>query len=131
MAAGGFAQGAAELRVIAREFRAAGPKAERLAATAVIKTLADIEGDAKNIVAVDTGYLKNSISREITADTFAGAGGQFGGEVGPTAFYGEFVEYGTSRMEPQPFMGPAFERRVPAFMAAMGKIPSLAFKRGV
>jgi HK97 gp10 family phage protein len=124
MAAGGFAQGAAELRVIAREFRAAGPKAERLAATAVIKTLADIEGDAKNIVAVDTGYLKNSISREITADTFAGA-------VGPTAFYGEFVEYGTSRMEPQPFMGPAFERRVPAFMAAMGKIPSLAFKRGV
>jgi HK97 gp10 family phage protein len=127
----GFADGAAAMGRVARDLRAAGPKAEALAAKAVIKTLTDIEADAKTIVAVDTGFLRNSITREITADTFAGAGGAFGGEVGPTASYGAFVEYGTSRQRPQPYMGPAFSRRVPAFMAAMGQIPNVAFKKGV
>lgn len=126
----GFAEGAKALRATARDLAAAGPKAEALAAAVVIKSLADIEGDAKNIVPVDTGNLKNSIGRDITADTFAGSGGAFGGEVGPTASYGAYVEYGTSRMAPQPYMGPAFTRRVPGFLAAMAKIPSRAFKGG-
>jgi HK97 gp10 family phage protein len=34
-------------------------------------------------------------------------------EIGPdqqgTGFYGHFLEFGTSKMSPQPFMGPAFE----------------------
>jgi HK97 gp10 family phage protein len=125
-----YAQAAAQLRAIAREQRAAGPRAEALAAKVVLKSLADIEADAKQLAPVDTGNLRNSISREITSDTFAGAGGEFGGQVGPTASYGAYVEYGTSRMRPQPYMGPAFTRRVPAFLAAMGKIPDLAMRRG-
>jgi hypothetical protein len=35
------------------------------------------------------------------------------GEVGPTVDYGMFVEAGTSRMGPQPYMRPAFDRRAP------------------
>lgn len=124
----GFAAGARELRKISRSIAAAGPKAEALTAAVVIKSLTDIEARAKRIVAVDTGYLRSSISREITADTFAGSGGEFGGEVGPTALYGAFVEYGTSKMAPQPYMGPAFTAVVPGFVAAMEQIPARAFK---
>lgn len=125
----GFAQGSKGMAAVARDLAAAGPRAEALAAKVVMKSLADIEADAKALAPVDTGYLRSSISREVTADTFRGSGGAFGGEVGPTANYGAYVEYGTSRMRPQPYMGPAFTRRVPAFLAAMAKIPSLAFKR--
>lgn len=124
----GFAEAAKELRSVARTLEAAGPKTEALAAAVVIKSLTDIETDAKRIVAVDTGFLKNSISREITADTFRGSGGAFGGVVGPTASYGEYVEKGTSRMAPEPYMGPAFERRAPLFVAAMEQIPGKVFK---
>jgi HK97 gp10 family phage protein len=123
----GFADGARQLTRIGRDLAAAGPKAEALAAAVVQKSLADIEADAKAIVPVDTGNLRASISREITADTFRGAGGQFGGVVGPTAEYGAYVEYGTSRMAPQPYMGPAFSRRAPQFVKAMEQIPGKAF----
>lgn len=124
----GFADGAKQMLTVARQLEAAGPKAERLAAAVVIKTLTDIEGDAKALVRVDTGFLRSSIGREITANTFAGTGGEFGGEVGPTASYGAFQEYGTSKMPPHSYMGPAFTRRVPGFIAAMEQIPGKAFK---
>lgn len=125
---GDFAAAAKEMRGIARTLAAAGPRAEALAAAVVIKSLTDIEADAKALCPVDTGFLKSSISREITADTFAGSGGAFGGEVGPTASYGAYVEYGTSRMGPEPYMGPAFDRRHPGFVAAMEAIPGKVFK---
>lgn len=124
----GFAEAAKTMRSVARTLATAGPRAEALAAAVVIKSLTDIEADAKRLCPVDTGFLKNSISREITADTFRGSGGAFGGQVGPTASYGAFVEYGTSRMGPEPYMGPAFERRAPGFVAAMEQIPDKVFK---
>lgn len=123
-----FATAAKQLRVIGRSIAAAGPAAERLVAAAVIKTATDIEADAKRLVPVDTGYLRSSISREISASTFAGAGSEFRAEVGPTANYGAYVEYGTSRMGPQPYMGPAFDRRAPGFVAAVEQIPALTLK---
>lgn len=124
----GFAEAAKELRGISRQLAAAGPKAEALTAAVVVKSLIGIESDGKRFCPVDTGFLKNSISREITADTFRGSGGAFGGEVGPTAHYGAYVEYGTSRMGPEPYMGPAFDRWAPQFVAAMEQIPGKVFK---
>ena len=44
-------------------------------------------------------------------------------EIGPFAFYGHFVEFGTDKMGPRPFMGPAadeFETRFPAAMEKLG-----------
>lgn len=110
------------MRRVAAQLKTAGPRAEAKVAAATIKTLTDIETDGKALVAVDTGYLRSTISREITADTFSGRGGEFGGEVGPTAAYGEFVEDGTSRMSPQPYMRPAGDRRIPGFLLAVEKI---------
>lgn len=84
---------------------------------AVKKTCADTKADAQSIVAVDTGNLKSSITYE-TSQTKTGASGL----VGPTADYGMFVEAGTSRMPPQPYMRPAFDRRAPQLEEIMAQL---------
>ena len=43
-------------------------------------------------------------------------------EIGPTASYGVYVEYGTRRMSPQPYMGPALEANAPMFEKAIGDL---------
>lgn len=120
----GFAEGARNMRKVARDLETAPARAQALVSAIVVKTLADIEADAKTLVPVRTGNLRNSISRELTGDTFAGSGSTFGGEVGPTANYGRFVEFGTSRMRPRPYLLPALARREPGFLAAIKAVPS-------
>lgn len=51
---------------------------------------------------VDTGNLRNSIRFGLT--------GEASGEVAVGAEYAEFLEFGTSRMAPRPFMTPAVDR---------------------
>ena len=98
------------LRSLATDLGKASAKAVPLASKAVRKTDADIEADGKAFAPVDTGNLRGSIS----TDT-----GVLSAEVGPTAEYGLYVEAGTSRMAPQPYMGPAADRREPEFAKAM------------
>lgn len=93
----------------------------------------DVQADAQTGAPVDTGNLKNSISTDITDDGL-------GFEVGPTAEYGDYVEQGTHGPYPienafgwgitvmhpgepaQPYMGPAFDRRMEAGVAAFGEL---------
>jgi HK97 gp10 family phage protein len=93
-----------------------GPRAQ----VVVRKSLIDGVRIAKSIVAVDTGNLKNTIGhsdlRTVTQS------GTIGGEFGPTAEYGPFVEHGTSRMAPQPFMGPAADQIAGPFEQAMAQL---------
>lgn len=89
------------------------------ASAAFRKTIHDIERDAKTAAPVDTGALKNSISSEITGD---GRSGTMAGEVGPTVDYGLWQEIGTSRMPPQPYLAPAFDRRIDPFTRAIAQI---------
>lgn len=81
------------------------------------KTLADIVTDAQQLVPVDTGYLRGSISWDSEQDP-DGAHGQ----AGPTATYGRYVEEGTSRMPGRPYMEPAFRRREPLMEAALRQL---------
>jgi HK97 gp10 family phage protein len=83
------------------------------AQTALDVTLARIERDAKAFVPVDTGNLRASISRTV---------GHLWGEVGPTAAYGAFVEFGTSRQGPAAYMGPAFDRNAYRLELALAQI---------
>lgn len=58
---------------------------------------------------VQTGNLRASISSaQLNADTFV---------VGPTksAAYGKYLEFGTGRMNPRPFMFPALLKVIPKF----------------
>lgn len=85
-------------------------------ASAVVRKVAfDTEADAKVLAPVDTGNLRNSITTAVTGDGLTAA-------VVATASYAPFVELGTSRMAPQPFMGPATDRNAPKFREAMAQL---------
>lgn len=84
-------------------------------ALVVRKAAFDVERIAKTLAPVDTGFLKNSIHTEIVANNWR----VYAADVIADAHYAGFVEYGTSRMAPQPYMGPALDRVAPGFEAAL------------
>lgn len=84
----------------------------------VRKSAFDIERIAKTLAPVDTGFLKNSIHTVIQTNNFR----VYSAEVIADANYASYVEYGTSRMAPQPYMQPALDRVSPGFIAAMTAI---------
>ncbi|PZR55226.1 hypothetical protein DNL40_02325 [Xylanimonas oleitrophica] len=105
------------IRRMSTDLRQAGQKAGPIVELVVRKATLDVERDAKTGVPVDTGNLRATISSDVQATA-----GSVSGEVGPTANYGLFVELGTSKMAPQPYMGPALDRNAPAFEQAMAQI---------
>lgn len=102
-----------QLRSFSATLASAGPRAERLAPLVVQKTAVDIEGLAKVLCPVDTGFLKSSIGHEVNG---------LSAEIGPTAEYGIYVELGTARAAAQPFLGPATDKYEPVFQEAMAKL---------
>lgn len=86
---------------------------------AVAKVAHDIEATAKVLAPVDTGNLMGSISATVVG---------LSAEIGPTAYYGGYVEEGTSdeegnaRTAPQPYMAPAAEQHFPNLEKALGAI---------
>lgn len=65
---------------------------------------------AKELAPYRTGDLQRSISYGRVSNGY---------QVGPTAFYGRFVELGTARLPPQPYLIPAAEEIEPRFIDAM------------
>jgi len=84
------------------------------------KTGADIQRDARALAPLgETGDLRRSITTSVVGD------GRFGAiavEVGPTVDYAHFVEDGTSRQAPQPFMAPAAAKHVPTLITKVDGI---------
>jgi HK97 gp10 family phage protein len=115
-----MADGAEALRKLSADIARAAATTGLRAQAVVRKTAYDIEGTAKNLVPVDTGNLKGSIGHSDARSV--GRSGTLAIEIGPTANYGAFVEMGTSRMAPQPFMGPAADTHAPAFEQAMQQL---------
>lgn len=101
---------------MAADLKRAGKDIRKKASVAVRKAAYDIKGSAQNRAPVDTGKLKGSIT------TSAMKPGTLSVEIGPTANYGLWVETGTSRMGPQPYMGPAADKHEPAFNEAMAQL---------
>lgn len=110
-----------ELSALAATLRASGPRVGTRVSQAVRKSALDVERGAKMLAPVDTGNLRNSISTTITG---SGSAASISADIGPTANYGAYLEYGTSRMRPQPYMGPALDRVEPGFVAAIEQLAS-------
>lgn len=102
-----------ELRDLAGDLKKGAAKVEELAPRVVAKSAHDIEADGKIFAPVLTGTLESSITSEVNG---------LSAEIGPHTDYEQFVEYGTSKMDAQPYMGPAAEKNTPAFVEAMGKV---------
>jgi HK97 gp10 family phage protein len=95
--------GAHELAVeLAAAAATVGPKAEALAA----KTRTDIKNTAVERVAVGEGILRDSIR-------------ETGDGVEATADHARFVEDGTYKDAPQPFMGPALDEHEEPFVTGL------------
>ncbi len=92
-------------------------KAERVeaqAADVVRRSAADLQARAKRNAPVDTGRLRASITTSRL--------GPLEAEIGPEASHGVWVEGGTSRMSPQPFLYPAADAVEPTFAAALQRL---------
>ncbi|MEJ7901849.1 MAG: HK97-gp10 family putative phage morphogenesis protein [Thermomicrobiales bacterium] len=77
------------------------------------RTALDIEAREKGYAAVDTG--------EMRAGIYSVHGG-LSATVSAPVEHSLYVEYGTSRMAPQPFIRPAVEAGAPAFQAAVAEL---------
>lgn len=84
-----------------------GEQLHKKLAVIVAETALAIESDAKLLCPVDTGFLRNSIQYRPVADLEA--------EVVVGAEYGAYVEYGTYRTRPQPYLNPAFHAQIRRF----------------
>lgn len=102
-----------QLQALGRTLDHKADQVKTLAEKVVAKAALDVEAGAKNMAAVDTGNMRNSIGAEIDGLTAV---------IGPSAPYGVYVEFGTSRMAAQPFMIPSFDEVVPSFTAAIKAI---------
>jgi HK97 gp10 family phage protein len=87
----------------------------RAAASRIVTATArKLEGRAKVLAPVDTGFLRNSIQALKTGDLSA--------VVFVGAEYGVYVEFGTRRMRAQPFFTPAADEARRYFEAEMRKL---------
>lgn len=89
-------------------------------AKVVRKSAADVEAHAKARTPVDTGYLRSSIGSDHGRD-----GNLTYSDIGPTANYGSYVEFGTHRAGPQPYMMPAADKVAPSFVAGVEAVMKL------
>lgn len=99
-----------EVLALAATLSSSGERALKRARLVVIKSTAEVKRGGMMRAPVDTGNLRSSIS---------GTSVGLIGEIGPTADYGKYVEEGTSRMAPQPYMRPALDAATPAFLAGI------------
>lgn len=113
------ADGLGELSKLTADLSKAGPSVGAQAALAVRKAAHDVEAEAKRLVPVDTGATRNSIGTDFTGD---GRNGTMTATIGPTTNYAPYLEFGTRRMAPRAFMGPALDRVGPEFSAAIAQI---------
>lgn len=109
-----------ELNTLAADLGQAAEKVGARVQLVMRKTALDVEADAKAFAPVDTGNLRNSIGHSDLRTV--GQTGVLEVEIGPTADYGAFVEFGTSQHGPAAYMGPALDRRSPAFVSAMEQV---------
>ena len=99
-----------DLNRLAADLTKAGLRAQLKATVLVAKAAHDVEAVAKSFCPVDTGFLRSSIGVDLQGASAV---------IGPTAEYGPYVEFGTSRQAPAAFMGPALDRVSPSFVEAV------------
>lgn len=128
-----------EVRQLADDLGEAGPRVVERSGLVVTKTGEDVVSDAQTACPVRTGNLKSTIGADYDSDGL-------GFEAGPSASYGADVEFGTVAhiirarnskalfwpgathpvgqvhhpgTSPQPYLLPAFDRRIPPAIEAL------------
>lgn len=105
------------IRAHANRLQAAPGKLRPMVVVATAKATIDTANGARELAPVDTGYLRAAIT---TATGVSGS--TVWGEVTAGAEYAPYVEHGTSRMAPQPYMSPSFEKNSAKWLQALGQL---------
>jgi HK97 gp10 family phage protein len=92
-------------------------KLPQLVSQIVKKAAFDIESNAKAVVPIKTGNLKNSIQAHMTGSTSA--------EVATGVEYAIYVEFGTRKMSARPYLTPAAEKVRSSFIQALQSLESM------
>lgn len=117
--------GIGQLDALASELRAAGSKAAVEMQTAVINAGRRVEDEARRRVPVRTGDLWRSIGfGQVSMDAGSAYVEVKAGD--NQVDYEGYVEYGTSRMAPQPYMIPALDVVEPSLEADVERVASRA-----
>ena len=113
-----------EVNELAADLGKAGLGAARKAQQVVAKAAADVQRTGAAIAqqlfkpppeGASTGATANSIGVDLEDGGLAAS-------IGPTTSYAPYLEFGTRRMSPRPFMGPALAAVEPSFTAAMEQL---------
>ena len=104
-----------DLARFAEDLRESADTLTRRASQVVRKAALDTMADAKTLAPVDTGNLRNSITTDARQ-------GDLVAVVEATASYSAYIEWGTSKMRPQPFMRPAQDRNTGPFIDAISQL---------
>ena len=110
---------ASELRKLAADIATGSARVGRAANAALGEAAKATQRDAQRLAPVRTGALRASIEVERYGD---GRFGEAKAYVGTTIRQGAFQEFGTSKMAPQPYLGPALAANADAFVAAVERI---------
>lgn len=106
-----------EIRAHANRLQAAPKKLRPLVVAVTTKATIDTANGARELAPVDTGNLRGSITMETGTD-----GTAIYGQVEAGANYAAYVEHGTSRMSPQPYMSPSFEKNSAKWLEALAQL---------
>jgi HK97 gp10 family phage protein len=120
----------AQVDDLINDFRAYGEKVYTNVGKAVLKGCLTVERAAKESIVgpsnevsepgeppkIKTGRLRASITHRIVYED-----AQVVGEVGTNVEYGIYLEYGTSKMAPRPFLGPALDENAEEINEAIEK----------
>lgn len=111
-----------EIRSLERDIEVGTEHARKQVRNTIRKGAFEIEARGKIGCPYRTGNLRNSISTD-----FIGSNRDVAqAEIGPEANYGWFVEGGTEKQAPQPYMGPAFDAVEPSVIEALESIDPFA-----
>jgi HK97 gp10 family phage protein len=112
----------AEIRRFERDVEVGTEEARKQVRNVVRKSTFETQARGRVRAPYKTGALTESISVD-----FIGSNRDVAqGETGPEVNYGWFVENGTERQAPQPYMGPAADEVEPTFYAALEAIDPMA-----
>lgn len=113
MAGVGFSVSVTGLEAVIAAFTSAGVEAAAKAGIALAEATNKVSETAKSTAPRQTGALSGSITPSVSGTV---------GEVTAGIRYAGFVEYGTYKDAPQPYMGPALDAVAPSFIADMQSI---------